>query len=153
MVALTFPNYSSRRFWVLPPRKGLALDLSFLCFHSTIFSSAQSLSRVQLFATPWIVARQASLSVTNSRSSLRLMSIESVMPSSHLTQRGRTSRSWQDSGRGSLQGSEPWALLPGSFLRGPRRGILLVIFWKSQTFLFLVSCVLFEKMTPGYCEE
>ena len=46
-------------------------------------SSVQSLSRVQLFATLWIAARQASLSLTNSRSSLRLMSIESVMPSSH----------------------------------------------------------------------
>ena len=48
------------------------------------FSSFQSLSHVQLFATPWIAARQASLSITNSQSSLRLMSIESVMPSSHL---------------------------------------------------------------------
>ena len=48
------------------------------------FSSVQSLSRVRLFATPSIAARQASLSITISRSSLRLMSIESVMPSSHL---------------------------------------------------------------------
>ena len=48
------------------------------------FSSVQSLSRIQLFATPWIAARQASLSITNSRSLLKLMSIESVMPSSHL---------------------------------------------------------------------
>ena len=48
------------------------------------FSSVQSLSRVQLFATPWIAARQASLSITNSQSSLRLTSMESVMPSSHL---------------------------------------------------------------------
>ena len=48
------------------------------------FSSVQSLSHVRLFATPWIPARQASLSITNSRSSLRLTSIESVMPSSHL---------------------------------------------------------------------
>ena len=48
------------------------------------FSSVQSLSRVWLFATPWIAARQASLSITNSRTSLRLTSIESVMPSSHL---------------------------------------------------------------------
>ena len=48
------------------------------------FSSVQLLSRVWLFATPWIAARQASLSITNSRSSLRLTSIESVMPSSHL---------------------------------------------------------------------
>ena len=48
------------------------------------FSSVQSLSHVRLFAIPWIAARQASLSVTNSWSSLKLMSIESVMPSSHL---------------------------------------------------------------------
>ena len=48
------------------------------------FRSDQSLSRVWLFATPWIAARQASLSITNSWSSLRLTSIESVMPSSHL---------------------------------------------------------------------
>ena len=48
------------------------------------FSSVQSLSRVRLFATPWIAARQASLLITNSRSSLRLTSIKSVMPSSHL---------------------------------------------------------------------
>ena len=48
------------------------------------FSSVQSLSHVWLFATPWIAARQASLSITNSRSSLRLTSFESVMPSSHL---------------------------------------------------------------------
>ena len=48
------------------------------------FSSVQSLSRVWLFATPWIAARQASLSITNSWSSTRFTSIESVMPSSHL---------------------------------------------------------------------
>ena len=48
------------------------------------FSSIQSLSCVRLFVTPWIAARQASLSINNSRSSLRLTSIESVMLSSHL---------------------------------------------------------------------
>ena len=48
------------------------------------FSSVQSLTCVQLFATLWIAARQASLSITNSWSLLRLMPIESVMPSSHL---------------------------------------------------------------------
>ena len=48
------------------------------------FSSVQSLSRVRLFVTPWIVAHQASLSITNSWSLLKLMSIESLMPSSHL---------------------------------------------------------------------
>ena len=46
--------------------------------------SVQLLSRVWLYATPWTAAHQASLSITNSRSSLKLMSIESVMPSSHL---------------------------------------------------------------------
>ena len=48
------------------------------------FSSVQSLSRVWLFAIPWIAAHQASLSITNARSSLKLTSILSVMPSSHL---------------------------------------------------------------------
>ena len=48
------------------------------------FSSVQSLSRVQLFATPWTAASQASLSITNSRSLLKLISIESVMPSNQL---------------------------------------------------------------------
>ena len=48
------------------------------------FSSIQLLSHVWLFVTPWIAARQASLSITNSQNSLRLTSIESVMPSNHL---------------------------------------------------------------------
>ena len=48
------------------------------------FCSVQLLSHVQLFATPWIAARQASLSITNSQSSLKLTSVELVMPSSHL---------------------------------------------------------------------
>ena len=48
------------------------------------FSSVQTLCRVWLFETPWIAAGQASLSISNSPSSLKLMSIESVMPSSHL---------------------------------------------------------------------
>ena len=51
---------------------------------SVQFSLVQSLSRVRLFATPWIAARQASLSITNSQSSPKLMSVESVIPSSHL---------------------------------------------------------------------
>ena len=50
----------------------------------SIFSSVQSLSRVRLFTTLWLTARQASLSITSSRRSLRFTSIESVMPSSHL---------------------------------------------------------------------
>ena len=61
---------------------------SVLCFCLFIlfiqFSSVQSLSHVRLFATPWITACQASLSITNFQSSLKLTSIKSVMPSSHL---------------------------------------------------------------------
>ena len=57
--------------------------LSHFVFLET-FRSVQSLSCVQLFATPWTAAHQASLSITNSRSLLKLMSIESVMPSNHL---------------------------------------------------------------------
>ena len=59
--------------------------LSRVFFNTTVqFSSVQSLSCIRLFATSWTVARQASLSITNSWSLLRLMSIESVMPSYHL---------------------------------------------------------------------
>ena len=52
--------------------------------YSLPISSVQLLSCIRLFATPWIAARQASLSITNSQSSLKLTSIELVMPSSHL---------------------------------------------------------------------
>ena len=55
-----------------------------MLYYDIQFSSVQLLSRVRLFATPWTTARQASLSITNSQSLLKLMSIESVMPSSHL---------------------------------------------------------------------
>ena len=58
----------------------LIFKFTLLCTSDQIRSD-QSLSCVRLFATPWIAARQASLSITNSRSSLRLTSIESVMPS------------------------------------------------------------------------
>ena len=54
-----------------------------ICVQSQ-FSSAQSLSCVRLFATPWTAARQAFLSITNYRSLLKLITIESVMPSNHL---------------------------------------------------------------------
>ena len=63
---------------LIEPNKGPFLN-SFLQF-----SSVQSISRVQLFVTPWTVACQASLSITNARSLLKLISIESVMPSNHL---------------------------------------------------------------------
>ena len=54
------------------------------CHKLSGFSSLQMHSRVQLFATPWTATHQASLSITHSRSLLKLMSIQSVMPSSHL---------------------------------------------------------------------
>ena len=53
-------------------------------YNKVQFSSVQSLSRVRLFATPWVAAHQASLSITNSRSSLRFTSIKLVMQSSHI---------------------------------------------------------------------
>ena len=56
--------------------------MNYIFMHSV--QSVQSLSHVRLFATPLIASRQASLSITNSRSSLKLMSVELVMPSSHL---------------------------------------------------------------------
>ena len=74
--------YQAPRPWDFPGKStGVGCPCLLLTFQ---FSSVQLLSRVRLFATPWIAAHQASLSITSSRSSLRLTSIESVMPSSHL---------------------------------------------------------------------
>ena len=81
-------------FWMLSFKPAFSLS-SFtfikILFNSSLsairvvqFSSVQLLSRVRLFATPWTAARQASLSITNSRNLLKLMSIELVMPSKHL---------------------------------------------------------------------
>ena len=75
---LSFPQCS-----VSPRRK--SFETALLSKSGTLFkTSVQSLRRVQLFATPWTAARQAFLSITNSRSLLKLMSIESVMPSNYL---------------------------------------------------------------------
>ena len=71
------PEYSLSPWW----DSGLRAPNMATCHQ---FNSVQSLSCVQLFATPWTAARQASLSITNSQSSLKLMSIESVIPSNHL---------------------------------------------------------------------
>ena len=65
-------------------RRTLAKNLGNLKKVSYQFSSVQSLSHIRLFATPWTTACQASLSITNSWSLLKLMSIELVMPSNHL---------------------------------------------------------------------
>ena len=67
---------------ILPMLESVVFNSSQLSLDQ--FSSAQLLSYVQLFVTPWTAAGQASLSITNSRSLLKLLSIESVMPSNHL---------------------------------------------------------------------
>ena len=72
-------SWSRDRTWV-----SCTADRFFTIWATVQLNSVQSLSRVWLFVTPWIAALQASLSITNSRSSLKLTSIESVMPSSHL---------------------------------------------------------------------
>ena len=71
----------------LSPLRSLLSPTLPRCFQGPVmveFSSVQMLSCVQLFVTPWTAAHQASLSITNSQSLLKLMSIESVMPSNHL---------------------------------------------------------------------
>ena len=75
-------NLSMLHFWVVScdtPSSSVILSLA-----AYQFSSVQSLSHVRLFATPWTAAHQASVSITNSWSLLKLMSIELVMPSNHL---------------------------------------------------------------------
>ena len=79
MLYITFLSLISNSLYLPLPHCYIALPPKLVQF-----SLVQSLSRVLLFATPWTAARQASLSITNSWSSRRLTSIESVMPSSHL---------------------------------------------------------------------
>ena len=88
------------------------------------FSSVQKLSRVQLFSTPWTAALQASLSITNSQSLLKLMSIESVMPSKYLIL------------------YRPLFLLPSVFLRirvFSNESVLLIRWTKYWSFSFSIS--------------
>ena len=70
--------------YMMPRGTSIHRAASSHCIHGAALSSVQSLSRVQFFATPWTAARQASLSITNSWSLLKLTSIESVIPSNHL---------------------------------------------------------------------
>ena len=82
-----WPQDWKRSVFILIPKKRNAKECQTttqLNSSHTLASSVQSLSRVQLFATPWTAACQASLSITNSWSLLKLMSIESVMPFNHL---------------------------------------------------------------------
>ena len=83
---INFHTQKSLRMWIesLALNRDCQLLPKKFFFVWNIFSSVQSLSCVRLFATPWIAARQASLSIINSWSSLKLKSIKSMMPSSHL---------------------------------------------------------------------
>ena len=78
----SFWNITKFPLWYL--FKCFSFSATDISFSLTQFSSVQSLSHVRLFATPWIAALQASLSITNSRSPPKPMSIKSVMPSNHL---------------------------------------------------------------------
>ena len=79
--------YLTKGFWLWGGRwyvQHLKFRLMLMVYRMINWTVQLSLSCVQLFATPWITARQASLSITNSQSSPKLMCIESMMPSSHL---------------------------------------------------------------------
>ena len=85
MVFILSALWSIRGLWKLPDwRDWLRGKQGLVLMGGCMLSSVQSLSHVQLFATPWIAARQASLSITIFRSLLRLTSIKSVIPFSHL---------------------------------------------------------------------
>ena len=75
---------SKLKLGIMEPDSDIMVHILSSTYAVITLSSVQSLSRVRLFATPWIAARQASLFITNSWSKLRLMSIELVMPLSHL---------------------------------------------------------------------
>ena len=76
----TLRNYSQKLLNI----PDSTVNYSYHVVHDISSTSVQLLSHVQLFATPWTAACQASLSITSSRSLLKLMFIESVMPSNHL---------------------------------------------------------------------
>ena len=85
-------DFLNQKMEVMAPSSKTFVSIIGLIYNSSstmpgiqqMFSSVQLLSHVQLFATLWTAGQQASLSITNSQSSLKLMSIESVMPSNHL---------------------------------------------------------------------
>ena len=84
LFSFAFSFSSFFQLFVRPPQTAILLYCISFSWEWHAFSSVLSISRVWVFATPWIAAHQASVSITNSWSSLKLMSIEWVMPSSHL---------------------------------------------------------------------
>ena len=89
VLCIRWPKYWSFSFSISPSNEYSGLiffRMDWLDLFEIQFHSVQSLSHVWLFVTPWTVVHQASLSITNSWSLLKLMSIESMMPSNHLIQ-------------------------------------------------------------------
>ena len=84
MLSFSLLFYLLNLFWHLVLLYFCSISYIHMKIYALLFSSAQSISHVWLFETPWTVACQASLSITNSQSLRRLMSIELVMPSKHL---------------------------------------------------------------------
>ena len=84
MLSFSLLFYLLNLFWHLVLLYFCSISYIHMKIYALLFSSAQSISHVWLFATPWTLARQASLSFTNSWSLLKLMFIELVMPSKHL---------------------------------------------------------------------
>ena len=80
----SFTHFILLQFCVHFCRINFRSGIAYLIRNNVRVNSVQLLSRVRLFVTPWIAAHQASLSITNCQSLLKLMSIESVMPSNHL---------------------------------------------------------------------
>ena len=137
--------------------------------YSVQFSSVQSLSRVWLFATPWTAALQASLSITNSQSSLRLTSIESVMSSSHLILCRSllllppippSIRIFSNKSTLHMRWPKYWSfsisIIPHSFQRNPRadlpqNGLVgsQIVIWRKNTSAILLSWAGVERVGFG----
>ena len=84
LYTLTHPQTDMHTYSLTPKTWSRTIKSTLSLMHMDQFSSVQSFSHVRLFATPWTAAPQANLSIINSRSLLKLVSIESVMPSNHL---------------------------------------------------------------------
>ena len=123
----------------------LLRDFKLSVFNVTVgLCLVQLLSRVRLFATPWIAARQASLSITNSRSSPKLMCIELVMPSSHLILVHRVGDAIQPSH--PLSSPSPPAPIPPSIRVFSNESTLRMRWPKYRSFSF---SIIPSKEIPG----
>ena len=108
------------------------MHTAFSHLRSVQFSSVQSFSRIWLFVTPWIAARQASLSITNSQSSSKLTSIESVIPSRYLIL------------------CHPLSLLPPTFPASESFPMSQLFAWGGQSTGVSASTSFLPKNTQGW---